>query len=1027
MNKTKHQSPRPQAPRQGQEFNGFVVVSVDDLAEYQAWGVRLKHKASAMDVYHVLCADEENLFSFGFKTLPSDSSGVAHILEHTVLCGSERYPLKDPFVLLLKGSMNTFLNAFTFPDKTVYPASSTVAADLFNLMEVYADAVWFPLIRPEMFRQEGHRLEYDDQGVLQRTGVVYNEMKGNYSTHDAVAGDWCFRSLFPGTPYAHDSGGDPAHIPELSYEQFKEFHRTLYHPTNTLLFLYGNIPSQDYCSFLESRFLNRFDFSRLPSVLDTSKLSLEPFMSPVRHTVTFPAGADSEDAQEASVTVNWLLDSVKDPVKLLSYELLGELLIGSAASPLQRALVDSGLGEDLSSPTGLETELAQVVFCAGLRGTDQSRTTDIESLVLDTVARIADEGFDPEMIEGTLRRFEFRAREIKGGPFGLRLMRRAYRGWLHGAEPRLTLGFTDNMLAVRKALDANPRYFSDMVRSELLGNKHRSTITVVPDSEQNQREEAELRAELDAIDSRLDAAGKARIKQEQAELLAFQEAPESEEALASIPFLKKEDIHTKVRTLPHELGTIQCDGYETSHAQHEIFSNGVAYFDFVQDLGHLSPEEFALVPLFYGMIPSLGVPGLDYETMATRLSLVAGGFAAYPEVAMTFDGGISKRAFWRLRALEANLTPAWDLARQLIFSADFSNHKRIMDLFAENRNEARSSILPSGNGYAALRTDRWLAPSEALEELMRGITQIQLLEDLEKRAGEHLAELLQAVFEHLRSRTLRREGLVFNSTGSRETLNESSAIARQFLGSLPQEASNAATLQDIFVRYVGADGWQHWSRVCTQALDIQSTGSPSDSVEALTLSSKVAFAALSIPGARFGSSDYAAQTLLCHSLRTGELWERIRMKGGAYGAGAAVDGSSRILTFSSYRDPNIAKTFQAFGDALRSVAQGSINENDLLLAKIGTVSKELRPLAPAEAGSISLRRWLYGSSDELRQLNRDQILATTVDGISQEAEKLAILADRGYRAVIAGPEMVDKETGLDPQFKVRRFDISPSK
>ncbi|TFG59266.1 MAG: peptidase M16, partial [Spirochaetales bacterium] len=457
---------------------GFTLLQSSDIPEYRARGIWLTHNATGCQVYHLLAEDEENFFSFCFKTPSFNNRGAAHIVEHAVLSGSENYPVKDPFIQLLKGSMHTFLNAMTYPDKTIYPAASTLAKDLFNVMAVYGDAVFFPLLRREVFWQEGHRIQLGPENRAGITGVVYNEMKGNYANHDSIAAEWSYRSLFPDTPYAFDAGGDPEVIPDLTYEEFLTFHRTYYHPSNCRIFLYGNIPTETYLTFLEERFLGVF--GKIPL---SSDIPDQPaWKAPAVLEKTCHLGAEESPRGKTTITLNWLLGHAFEPSKALEMEIIAEILIGNPGAVLYKALVESGLGQDLSPVSGLDMHTRQMVFTIGLRGTDPEKQQDFENLVMETLRNLTDKGIPQEMLEGVLRRVEFQNREIKGGiPFGLRLCGRVLQGWMHNESPEKTLLFETYMEELKKKVSAAGRYLEGLIDSWLTANVHRTTVLVRPD------------------------------------------------------------------------------------------------------------------------------------------------------------------------------------------------------------------------------------------------------------------------------------------------------------------------------------------------------------------------------------------------------------------------------------------------------------------------------------------------------------------------------------------------------------------
>ncbi|MFW5685512.1 MAG: insulinase family protein, partial [Spirochaetota bacterium] len=653
--------------------HGFELIDEGALPEYRGRGLWFRHEETGAEVYHVLNDDRENLFGFAFKTLPPDSTGVAHILEHTVLCGSRHYPVKDPFILLVKGSLNTFLNAMTYPDKTIYPASSTVEQDLFNMMQVYGDAVFFPLLDPAFFRQEGHRLLVRDDGALDITGIVYNEMKGNYANHDSVAAGWAHRVLLPDTPYGYDSGGDPEAIPDLSYEDFLGFHRTYYHPSNSRIFLYGDVPSDHYLDFLNKHFLSHFE--RLD--VDFNVPAQPRWAAPRDQIVTCPTDGDDGPT---SITMSWLLDPVSDPDRVMSYELLSSILLGTSAGPLRKRLIESGLGDDLSAPTGIETDLKEMVFAVGLRGTNAEKKDEIEHLVLETLGDLADKGIDREIVEAAFRRVEFRNREIKGGaPMGLRLMTKALRGWLHGTRPDATMRFLRPFDALRGKAVPGSRYFEELIRTSLLENHHRATVTVLPDAEQRDREHAAVAARLQRIEAGLTESDRERLLREQSELEARQAEPDSPEAVSAIPFLKVGDLPKELEVIPTTEDSI---GDDIPIYLHDVYSNGVVYVDLAFDLAGLDPELLPYVPLYVDTVGEIGLPGRSYDEVATEIGLKMGGLSSFCEAGIPLHEvrHADRRLFFRMKALESALEEAVELLRSLMLEAPFDDTDRLNDL-----------------------------------------------------------------------------------------------------------------------------------------------------------------------------------------------------------------------------------------------------------------------------------------------------------------------------------------------------------
>ncbi|MDR3171267.1 MAG: insulinase family protein, partial [Treponema sp.] len=612
--------------------SGFEVLDIVDLGEFKAEGIWARHRKSGAEVFHVLNDDKENLFAFAFATAPEDSTGVAHILEHSVLCGSEHYPLKDAFLVLAQGSLQTFLNAWTFPDKTVYPASSINEHDYFNLMAVYADAVFRPLLSEWTFMQEGHRLEYSatEQGDrLSITGVVYNEMKGAYSSPDAYASLWSTKAVLPDTPYAFESGGDPEYIPDLTWEALRDFHRSRYSPANCRIFLAGDIPTEKQLAFLDEQVLSTLPGGRAAAHLPKAVR----WTAPQSYQVPCPPGVE----RKVTVLLSWLCCDITDAHEALALSAMTEILLGHDGSPLTRTLIESGLGEDLSPVTGLEGELRETVFTTGLRGcAPEVPSEEVEALILGELRRLAAEGIPPGEVEAALLSMEFANREIRrsGGPWSLVWLRRSLRGWLHGAKPWENLLFVPGFTELKRRLGANPRYFESLIQTYLLDNPHRALIRVEPEEGYLEKQEATLAKRLSQHEAGLSEAEKRVIQEKATELERIQEAGERPEALATIPHLSRKDLVPDIDIVPRELR----DARGTPVLIHDLFTNGITYVDFAVPLDVLNPEDYPWLPLFSRVVVSLGLPGMDYGEVSSLLARTVGGFHAMLETGSPAPG-----------------------------------------------------------------------------------------------------------------------------------------------------------------------------------------------------------------------------------------------------------------------------------------------------------------------------------------------------------------------------------------------------
>lgn len=963
------------ALRVGNTHFGFQVEAVRELGEYRSTGVRLTHVATGAQVYHLANDDRENLFCFSFRTPPEDNTGVPHILEHAVLAGSERFPLKDPFAALLKGSMQTFLNAMTFPDKTVYPASSMVEKDFYNLMLVYGDAVFFPLIKEEVFKQEGHHLEFreleDVTSGLKVVGVVYNEMQGRNASPEAIAAEWSQRALFPDSIYGFDSGGDPAEIPALTYEQFLAFHRRYYHPSNCKIFLYGNIPTLKHLEFLEAHFLSRF--SRLE--ID-SDIRLQPrWSAPRRKEVTYAVKAEDSLEKKASITLSWLLVPITDPLRVLTLEVLSEVLIGNAGSPLRKALIESKLGEDLAPSTGLETELKEVTFTVGLRGTDPAHQEALEALVIKTLAQVAEQGVEEDALRSALHRVEFRNREIRGGqgPYALVLLRKCLAGWLHDTAPEATLEFSCWMKEVKEKLLGDKKALSEIIRCEFLENPHRATVLVRPDRDHARREEERLARSLQEKEASLSEADKQELVRSTQELKRFQEAPDTLEQLNAIPFLSHEDLPREVERIP-----VQEDALPGAVPLrlHDVFTNGIVYLDFALDMAGLDPALSPLLPMFGKTVCGAGLPGMPYDEVARKLALLTGGFSAQVAASATVADPTEVRThlFFRVKVLEENLAPALELVQRLLLGADFEDQARVRDLLLELKNEFKASLIPNGHQFVSLRAGSRLSPALALEERWRGVSQLEFLGQCAATDSTQAAVLQEGLAE-IRSSLLTKERLTLAVTAEQALFGKIKELLAGLVAAFPAGAAMRPAPEVFF------------------------SGGASPRVESLAIPSPVGYVAKAMRGAAWETREGGYEAVLSHFLRTGFLWERVRMRGGAYGAFAASSGTEGVFIFSSYRDPNILSTLQAYREALDYARQGEIDSDQIEKAIIGTVGKDEKPLDPGDKGMVSLRRKLCGITDELRQARREAIL-------SVDHKALTLAAERLLEGFSEGPEVV---------------------
>ena len=983
--------------KQGQILDsGFEIIDIRELAELNALGIWARHKKSHAEVYHVYNDDSENLFTFAFATPPLDSTGAAHILEHIVLCGSESYPLKDAFLVLAQGSLQTYLNAWTSSDKTIYPASSVNEQDYFNLMSVYGDAVFRPLLSEWAFLQEAHRLIHkaDSSPALELSGVVYNEMKGAFSSLETYAGHWSIKSVMPDTPYAFESGGDPNIIPELNLEMLKDFHRKYYTPSNCRIFLAGNIPTEKQLSFLNEKILSGLSAGkRAPIVAKAKRWEENKYIK-----IECPAGGESK----ATVLLSWLCSDVLDVNESMGLFALTEILMGHDGSPLTRALINSALGEDLSPVSGLEANIRETSFCAGLRGVNVNNSTvdeaakKIEDLIIRELQKLVTDGIPKEEVEAALLGMEFSQKEIRrsGGPFSLVWMRRSLRTWLYGAAPWESLLISPPFNELKRRLKNDSRYLEKLISSYLLDNKHRALVVIEPKESFLEDQNKALKLRLMQKEALMTAGDKEDLNRKNLELEIIQEKDDSPEVLASIPHLERGDLSPKIEIIESELG--EAGGIPVM--LHPVFTNGISYLELAFPLDVISPEEYIWLPLFARTVTAMGLPGMDYGEVSSLIARTTGALhtmlhtasaAPFSARAAAFPMGILDIGgrdwiFFRLKTLDEKLAPSLDLLLQLITSADFSDLTRLRDLVMEMKNELDSALAPSGHLFVSGRSSRTFSRSRAIDDLWCGFDQIFFAHRLAKMDVKEISVKLMDIQNRLCN-----AGVLIN---------------------IGQEAPHTV-LGEIGKRFkiFGAPKPRKQNTEDFNSLSVIKKSDTARGEVFASASLQIGFAGISHKTVPYASSLQAAELVFSHQLSTGDLWEDIRMKGGAYGAFAHPDHLERSFSFSTYRDPNPLRSLEAFSSIVKDL-KNTKAKDDLSLDKaiIGTYSRETRPRAPAEKSISGFLRFLYGIEDSHRLRRLKDIISVKMEDMIAVQERIASNTESVHPVILDGIASAEK-------------------
>ena len=705
---------------------------IEEIHELHATAYVCTHKKTGARLVHLYNEEPENLFSIAFRTPVHDNTGVPHILEHSVLGGSKKFPVKDPFQEMLKGSLQTFLNALTYRDKTVYPVASQVEKDFFNLVNVYCDAVFHPLLTENTFYQEGWHFDVEDlakpAGIK---GIVYSEMKGVFSDFASHVARKTIAGLMPDTTYAFESGGDPEKIPDLTYEGFISFYRRFYHPSNSFIFLYGNLPSEKTLRFLDVNYLCDFTAAR-----PESAIAGQPFWDAPRK-IAIDAPAPPEDDGTATVLVSWIFGDTADPLSVLAGTVLSHYLLGTESSPLKRALIDSGLGQDIDDVSGFDTEAVQNVFIAGLRKTRPERADEIERLVLDTMRGQVEKGMDGDLLEGALRQVEFHLREVNNGqmPYHLKLAERCFNAWLYGGDPLAHLAFEKPLQTLKEHRKSGDAWFRDVLREKLLDNSHRLLAVIAASSVKGNELATQTEVQASRLAASFSPADKERYHRITHELIRQQGAQPSADAVATLPRLDRSDLPQKGFEVPCVIGAIDdipCYTYP-------IFTSDIVYVDVGFDLSALPSDLLPYVPLYLELLRRCGAAKVPYERMATRIALSTGGIGT-SSCCKTRVGSHDGFFFYCLSTGRRSAA-AGRTARhpdRPFSEPDLTNRKQLQDLLLEERNGLNASIIGSGHHMAMLAASAPLSDSRRIEEALGGVSQLRFLDRLVKddAAGE---------------------------------------------------------------------------------------------------------------------------------------------------------------------------------------------------------------------------------------------------------------------------------------------------
>lgn len=955
-----------------EELQAYTLVEKREIRDLNSVSCLLRHNKTGARVALLSNDDENKVFYIGFRTPPKDSTGVAHIVEHTVLCGSDKFPVKDPFIELAKGSLNTFLNAMTYPDKTVYPVASCNDKDFQNLMDVYLDAVLHPNIYHEekIFRQEGWHYEMENVGDdLTINGVVYSEMKGAYSSPDDVLEREIMNSLYPHTAYAVESGGDPDVIPELTYEDFLAFHQKYYHPSNSYIYLYGDMDMAEKLQYIDEEYLSKYDALKVDSVLGT-----EPPFVAMRTVEKEYSIMESESEQDNTyLAYNVSLGELPDPKFCNGFNALADVLCTIPGAPVKQALLDAGIGTDVSCL--YDTGVKQPYFSVIAKNANAEQKDEFVRIIEGTLKEYAGKGLDKKAVRASLNNSEFKYREADFGSYP--------KGLMYGLQMLETWLYDDNrpfveveLLDVYRELkqETETSYYEELIREYLLDNPHKSLVVVKPVKGLTGRREKALAEELAKRKATMSKEEIARIVRETAELVKYQEEPSAKEDLEKIPLLSRADMKKEAMPYINEEKKVG----DTVLLYHDIFTNGIGYLRFMFDLRQVPEELFPYVGILKTILGLVDTEHYSYSELYNEINLQTGGIA--PAVNTYTDSRNHDRYTatldLKVKVLYENLPQAFALTEEILTKADYTDTKRLYELVAEARSCKQASMMSAGHSLAAGRALAYFSKPAMVLEHISGIPFYRLLEGLEKDfevKKEELTANLQKVVRYI----FRPENLLVDYTAQQAGLEGIEALIGNLKRALYTDPVEEAGYDPVPVKK--NEGFMS----SAQIQYVCRAGS------------------FGTKGLRYNGALRVLRVLMGYDY----LWTQVRVKGGAYGCMCNF-GKSGESYFVSYRDPNLEKTIETYEKAADYIANFEADERTMTQYIIGAVSEMDMPLTPSAKGTYSLTGYMTHYDYEQMQKHRDELLSADADTIRGLSAYIRAFIEDGCLCVVGNEEKI---------------------
>ncbi len=958
------------------DFTNYTLIEEIRINEIDSKYYRFKHNKSGAELIYLSNKDRNKVFSITFRTPPIDDSGLPHVLEHSVLCGSKNFPLKDPFNELLKGSMNTFLNAFTSADRTMYPVASQNDKDFINLMNVYLDAVLYPKIydNPEILKQEGWRYDLPSKDAdLNITGIVYNEMKGAFSNPDQVLMSAIKKSLYPDNAYSNESGGDPEFIPTITNEKFLNFHKMYYHPINSRIFIYGDGDIEKHLKFIDENYLSDFDQIEITSQIKEQK----PFEKMLHLDKEYALPKNSDVNNKSYLSLNYVTGFATDAETNLGMEILSDILMGNPAAPLKKALLEANLGQDVYSM--FYGSLFQPYYSIVVKNTNTDKYPEFEKITNEVLKKLS-EKIDEDLIEAALNQKEFELREADYGSFpkGLYYVYKAQNAWIYDEDPKNYFAYEKPLNAIKS--NYKKGYFENLIKKYFIENKHCSNVNLIPVEGLSEKINEEFHKKLQEYKASLSEKEIEELVEDYKHMKKFQTTPNTKEELETIPLLQLEDIDSEVEKLPLSVS----ENKDYTYLTHPQFTNNIGYFSMYFDVSHLDKKEFHYFNLLADIYSNIGTNKTSYEKLSRKININTGGiYFSTPSMDIF---GQTEEYYPKLKvsskAVYEKLPIMFDLIKEILLETNFDDKQRILEILNNVKTNMESHYISSGHSVAFTRLKSHFSEISAFDEYLDGIPYYNFVSDLLKDFENNFSEILGNL-KNVSEKIINRKYLYISFSADESELKKQKKTIENLIADLPNKQYEI-TKKSFLVN---------------------------NKSEALIVPTKVQYVTKGYNYKKLGYEFDGSLLVLNSILSRDYLFGNVRVRGGAYGGFSSIARNGNV-GYISYRDPNLKETLDIYDKIPEFVESINLNERELRKYIIGTISSLEQPLSPSQKANKAANNFMRRLTEEYRKKEKTEVLQTTFDQLKKHSEMIKKIAENAHIAVVGSNEKIEENKDI---------------